>query len=87
MLAPEQEAFAIELLRRLLFLRLLHAMPSVASAGLIAMLGAVAAGWADPEPEAFGRAMVAWGRVLRAPAFWMTLVPGPEQLRSLALGA
>lgn len=85
-LDPEQEAFAIEVVRRLIFLRLLHAMPSVATAGLLAVLGAVAAGWANPDPKVFGPAVVAWGRALRAPAFWMALVSSPEQLRSLALG-
>ena len=86
-LAPEQEAFAIELMRRMLFLRLLHAMPSVVAAALLGLLGAVAVGWTDPDPEVFGRAVVAWGRALRAPAFWMALVSSPEQLRSLALGS
>lgn len=83
---PEQEAFALEIVRRTVFLRLLHAMPSVAAAGLLTLLGSVAAGWTSSEPEAFGKATIAWGRALRAPAFWMALIPGPEQLRGLALG-
>lgn len=85
-LGEEEEAFAVEVFRRILFLRLVSTLPTVAGVALLGLLGAVACAWTDPRPAAFGPAMSAWSRALRAPPFWSALAPDPGVLRGLALG-
>jgi Fe-S-cluster containining protein len=84
-LAAPEDAWAVEVARRLVFLRLIPHLP-VRGTALLALLGAVACAWADPRPERFGPAMSAWSRALRVPAFWSRIVPGPAELQWLATG-
>ena len=84
-LDTDQDAWAVETTRRMVFLRLAPQLPVPGSA-LLVLAGAVACAWADPRPEAFGPALAAWTRGLRAPAFWRALVPQPDVLQWLATG-
>lgn len=85
-LAREQEAFAIEVSRRLVFLRLVPSLPIVQAVALLSLLGAVAAGWTDPAPDAFGRAVTSWSHALRTSLFWSALVPSADAWEHLAGG-
>lgn len=86
-LTREQEAFAIEVCRRLVFLRLVPSLPVVQAVALLSLLGAVAAGWTDAEPDAFGRAVTSWSHALRSSVFWSSLVPSAEAWEELVGGS
>jgi Fe-S-cluster containining protein len=85
-LAPEADAWAVEVAGRMVALRLCSTFPFVPGVALLTLGGAVALAWADPRPEPFARGLAAWSRALRAPPFWQALVPGPEALRELVGG-
>jgi Fe-S-cluster containining protein len=74
-LADEQQAFAVDVIQRMIFLRLIPGVGSVVVAALGAA-GAIACGWADPSPPAFGAALAGWARAMRSPAVIEVL--GPE---------
>lgn len=86
LLDPDAEAFALDAIRRMLFLRL--GSPALGPVGnaLLLLLGAVAAGWADPDPEGYGPLLSAWTRAIRSDAFWFALAPSPASLQELATG-
>lgn len=85
-LEPESDAFALEVIRRHLFLRTGdEPLPEVGQVIVLAA-GAIACGWADPRPEVFGPAMSSWAKAMRHRAFWAALVPRPETLTWLATG-
>jgi Fe-S-cluster containining protein len=84
-LTTRQEAFAIEMIRRMVFLRLVPGVPSPAVA-VLGVIGAVLCAWHDPGPSGFGRAMAGWFRVMRSPAFLEALAPEPAALITLATG-
>lgn len=86
-LGPEEDAFALEVTRRTLFLRLLPTLPVAQAVGLLSLLGAQCIGLSGRRGRAFGRAMVAWNRAIRAPAFWSTILPSAEVLQALMSGA
>ncbi len=81
--AGEAEAWALEVCKRMLYLRLLPNYPGQAVA-LMTLLGAVSAHWAGPAHFAPG--LAAWVRALRAPAFWAAFVADPHQMMWLATG-
>ena len=85
-LEGEAEAWALEVVRRTLYLRTSAHIPFVQGVALLTVAGAVACGWADPRMEAYGPALAGWSRALRAPAFWRALVPDPGALLWLATG-
>lgn len=85
-LPPELDAWAMEVTRRMLWLRLGRQIPSVQAVALLTLLGAVTCGWHTTEPDAFTRALAAWVRALRAPLFWGTLLPDPSALARLVVG-
>jgi hypothetical protein len=85
-LAPDDDAWAVEVARRLVALRLCTTVPMVPAVALLALGGAIACAWADPAPERFGTALAGWSRAIRAPIFWQALLPGPEALRALVAG-
>jgi hypothetical protein len=75
-LSPEQEAWALDVVRRMVLLRLLHATRLAPHpAALLLLAGALSCAMADPRPEVFGPAVAAWTRALRAPGFRAALVP------------
>jgi len=85
-LDAESEAWAIEVVRRTLFLRVVSHIPLVQGVALLTAAGAVACAWADPRPAAFGPALAGWTRALRAPMFLRALAPDPGALLWLATG-
>jgi Fe-S-cluster containining protein len=85
-LADAEDAWAVEVARRLVGLRLCASFPVVQGVPLLALGGAVLLAWTDPRPAAFGRALAGWARALRAPMWWQALVPDPAALRELVGG-
>lgn len=93
-LAPEHDAFALEVVRRQLFLRLGDpAVPPFVQALLI-LLGVLAAAWSEPpttatppDPQRLPEALSAWARLVRAPRFWQRLLPDLARARWLVTGA
>lgn len=79
----EEEAFAVEVTRRLVFLRLVSTLPVVPAVGMLSLLGAVTLAWTGRTGPAFGRGLSAWSRSLRASAFWSALLPSAEAFESL----
>lgn len=85
-LTPEQDAFALDVFRRKLYLREAPLPPKVLGDALLTMAGILACAWADPTPEVFGPALSTWTRILRFQAFWLRLAPEPQILRWIATG-
>jgi len=85
-LAPNEDAFAVEVCRRMIFLRLATRIPLVQGAALLVLSGAVALGWACPEPERYGPALASWIRLLRGGTFWQSITPSPAEMQWLARG-
>jgi hypothetical protein len=85
-LAPNEDAFAVEVTRRMVFLRLVTQVPIVQGVALLMLSGAVALGWACPDPDRFGPALASWSRLIRAGSFWQSLTPSPMHMHWLARG-
>jgi len=95
-LTPAHDAFALEVIRRQLFLRPGDpAVPPFAQA-LLLVLGALGAAWAEPAatPDVpgpaterrFPQTLSSWARLVRASAFWKRLLPDLERARWLVTG-
>jgi len=85
-LAADSDAFALEVLKRHLFLRVGdEPLPDFGQA-IVLLSGAVACAWADPRPEVFGPALSSWAKAMRHRAFWASLIPRPETLAWLVTG-
>lgn len=85
-LGPEEHAWAVDVARRMVALRLCATFPFPPGVAVLALGGALFAGWVDPSPAAFGARLAAWTRAMRAPPWWSALVPGPERLQALVSG-
>ncbi len=85
-LAPEEDAYAVNVLQRVLYLRLASGIPVVSGIGLLVLSGAVLCAWADPTREPFGRRLAAWTRLIRVMNFWLALTPDGETMAWLARG-
>lgn len=85
-LDAEREAWAVDAIRRMIWLRLAVSIPVVTGVALLMVVGAVACAWASPEPRRFGASLAAWSRGIRAPAFWRALTPDAEHMSWLARG-
>jgi Fe-S-cluster containining protein len=85
-IGPEEEAWAVEVVRRMLFLRLAPTLPSPATNALLTLVGTIASGWATDAPEAYGACLSGWVRAIRAPMVWTALVPDAPTLARLATG-
>lgn len=72
-LSVEDEAWALEVARRLLSLRLHAGLPSVQAVALGVVVGAVVCAWGEARP--FGAALSAWVRALRSPGFAAAALP------------
>ena len=80
-LSAEQDAFALEVLRRTLFLRIGDDVIPPIGQVLLWLGGVVAAAWTDPRPERFGPALSAWSRVSRLSDFWAPFMPDTAMAR------
>jgi len=85
-LDPEWDAFAVEVTRRMLFLRLAPLIPSVMGVALLTLGGTLACAWANADPEHFGPALAGWARAIRFRAVWQAITPDAETMRWLATG-
>lgn len=85
-LSEEQEGFALEVLRRTLFLRLGDEVIPPIGQTLLWLGGVLAAAWADPRPERFGPALSAWSRVSRLTDFWAPALPDTDMARWVLSG-
>jgi len=85
-LATSEESYAIEMIRRMVFLRLVPGVKVPAAVAVLGVVGAVLCGWNDPSPRGFGRGFAAWCRMMRSPAFLEAVAPDPASLITLALG-
>jgi hypothetical protein len=85
-LAPEEDAWAVDVVRRILWLRLASGLPVVTGVVLLSLLGAVAAGWTDSSRAGFGWLLAAWSRLIRVQAFWLAITPEADALVRLARG-
>ena len=83
-LGPEENAFALEVTRRTLFLRLVSSLPVVPAVALLNLLGAVTLAWSGRTGRSFGRGMVAWNRAIRVPAIWSEILPTSDAFHELA---
>ena len=86
LLGAEQQAFAVDVIRRMVFLRAGILQPVALSTALLTLAGAVALAWVDPRPAAYGAALSSWTRVLRYQALWLRIAPEPAMLQWLAQG-
>jgi Fe-S-cluster containining protein len=82
-LGAEENAWAVEVARRMIWLRLMPRWPSADVVCILVFLGAITQHWCGLQGEDFGRALSAWTRALRAPAFMRALAPAPESLLSV----
>jgi hypothetical protein len=73
-LSASAEAWAIEAVRRVLYLRLMPTLPNISVATLLLLGGVVAARWSTSSEATFHRALTGWLRALRFDAFWQMLV-------------
>jgi len=79
-LGSKEEEWAVEVTRRMIWLRLLHQWPSPESVCAMTLLGAIAVGWAGLTGSTFGAALSGWTRALRAPVFATALIPDAATL-------
>ncbi|MCB9741800.1 MAG: YkgJ family cysteine cluster protein [Alphaproteobacteria bacterium] len=84
-LSPEAEAWAVEAVRRVIWLRLdAHLVRQAQVVALLGLSGAVLCGWTHGrDDEAFGRALAAWLRAMRFRSFLERM---PADLNRLASG-
>lgn len=85
-LRAQDHAWAVEAVRRVLYLRLLPGIPNVSAAALLLLGGVVSAAWTDPRPDAFHRALTGWLRALRFSVFWSALAGDRETMMWLGTG-
>jgi Fe-S-cluster containining protein len=82
-LSAEQHAWAVEVARRMVALRLASTVPYVPAVALLALGGALSCAWSDPTPGVFEPALAAWVRAIRAPIWWGAILPDPPALGRL----
>ncbi len=86
-LDAEAEAYAVDVVRRMVHLRLAsQSVPVVAGVALLTLSGIIAAAWANPEHDALSKAVPAWCRAIRVRPFWMSICPDGAALQHLATG-
>jgi len=85
-LVPEADAFAVEVARRTVYLRLVTGLPYPPAVAVLVLSGAVACAWATPSLEQFGPALSAWSRLVRNPANVAALLPDAASLEKLLRG-
>jgi hypothetical protein len=85
-LGAEEDAWAIDALRRLIFLRLASHVQNPAAVVVLMLCGVLAAGWTDPRPAPFGAAVAAWTRTIRAGRFVRALAPDAGAVEALVRG-
>ncbi len=86
LLGADEEGFALEVLRRTLFLRLGDEVIPPIGQALLVLGGVLAAAWTDARTAFFGPALSAWSRVSRLQNFWAPMMPDTETARWVLTG-
>lgn len=85
--SADVDAFAVDALRRMVWLRIAARAPGAVPVAAWGLAGALLAGWSAPtDPETSTRLLACWLRLLRQPAMWPLLVPDPGALTRLLRG-
>lgn len=79
-LSAEEEAYALDAVRRAIGLRLLHHVGSPPAAAFLMLVGALVCAWATGGGPAYGSSLAGWTRALRSPPFQRALLPEPSSL-------
>jgi len=83
---PEpHQAFALEIFRRHVFLRLGDPTVPPVPQALLLLAGVLICAWADPGPR-FGPALSAWARVIRGAPLWGAIIPDSATARWILIG-
>ncbi|MCC6619685.1 MAG: YkgJ family cysteine cluster protein [Deltaproteobacteria bacterium] len=85
-LTPMRDAFALELLRRHLFLRLGDQMLPPIAQTLLVVMGIMLCAWSDPIGDYFGTTLSCWMRIIRFRNAWASIMPETETARWLLSG-
>jgi hypothetical protein len=86
-LGAGEEEWAIESLRRTLYLRLSGTSINVGGAVLLYLIGVVVIAWSGRKEEAFAHALAGWVRAMRFPHFWTPILPDSQTMARLTTGA
>jgi len=79
-----RERWAIETVRRVVWLRLTPNIPTVRGVALLTLAGATLAHWLCEKDDDFALFLSGWIRALRSPLFVRRLVPNADTLRRLS---
>jgi len=82
-LEPAAQQWAVEAIRRVIFLRLALSIPTVAGVALLLLSGAVLCGRANPKGSAFAHAYSGWLRAIRFRHFWTRFTPDSATMQRL----
>ena len=85
-LSPARDAFALEMLRRHLFLRIGDPMLPPIAQTLLVVMGILVCAWSDPMGDFFGGTLAAWMRIIRIRGVWARMMPETETARWLLSG-
>jgi hypothetical protein len=86
-LSEEAEAFGLDVVQRLVFLRLARRLGGPGGSAMMMLAGTVAMGWATGgEMASFGRGLAGWSRMLRSPMFMAYVLPDRQRLQWLIRG-
>ena len=83
-LSPADDAWAVEAIRRMVFLRLVPALPVPQAVALLAAAGVLLCAWA--RPEEFGPTFCGWSRIMRYPEVLRQIYPDASSFNWLARG-
>jgi Fe-S-cluster containining protein len=82
-LDSDADCWAVEAIRRVLFLRLTGDVPTVAGSALLLVSGAILCGRANPASSEFSRAFAGWVRAIRFRQFWTRFAPDSATMADL----
>ncbi len=82
----DADAWAVEAMRRVIYLRLCSEIPTLPGTVLLLVAGAILCGRSHPEADAFARAYAGWLRAIRFRQFWTRFVPTSAAMQHLLRG-
>ena len=82
-LDSDADSWAVEAIRRVVFLRLTGDVPTVPGSALLLVAGAILCGRANPGADNFSRALAAWIRAVRFRQFWARFAPDAATMARL----
>lgn len=85
--SAEVDAFAVDAVRRMVWLRIATQGPGAVPVAAYGLMGALLAGWTAPDdPARATRLLACWLRLLRLPGMWALLLPDGGALQRLLRG-